>query len=92
MFTLKFEKHCPMMPTRIGTKQKPNKHFSKCSDLGPGIPRGFTVLPLHPSLTPPTSEPPSLWGLMWLFAPSHGRCEPKGERDSEAVPRGMMMM
>lgn len=25
---------------------------------------------------------------MWLFAPSDGRCEPKDERDSEAVPRG----
>lgn len=26
---------------------------------------------------------------MWLFAPSHGRCKPKGERETEAVPGGM---
>lgn len=26
---------------------------------------------------------------MWLSAPSHGRCESKGERDSEAVPGGL---
>lgn len=73
-----------MMPTRIWTKQKPNKYLETWA-LGF---LGFTVSPTHLSVLPPTSEPPSLWGLMWLFAPSHGRYEPKGEIDSEALPGG----